>query len=64
ELIENLAEHPRHSITPGRGDYTVGAGAPGAPPSEQSREARMSGESPGRPVRVEVIAYVPTLYVH
>jgi len=24
----------------------------------------MSGESPGRPVRVEVIAYVPTLYVH
>jgi len=24
----------------------------------------MSGESPGRPIRVEVITYVPTLYFH
>ena len=64
ELIENLAEHPRHSITPGPGDYTVGAGAPGAQPIGGVAEARMRGESAGRPVRVEVIAYVPTLYFH
>jgi len=31
---------------------------------EESREARMSGELPHRSVRVEVIAYVPTLYFH